>query len=298
MAVAASSSLLVGRLAAGEGVHAVLFYGAPGAGQDRMATQLARAYVCTNPGPEGPCETCQACGAASRGTNADLQVVRPEGAGQMIRQRAILHERNGTDKTDATTVPVRDFVRTGPLLSRNKVCLFFQAHRMNAAAANAFLKTLEEPQAYAKFILVTDAVGRILPTVLSRCLTIPCDLPSLEVRQAAGKAFVVVPQFADRLGEAGFEAFESFVASWSQVSPVAALRLAERLEELAERLDTRDGTDRQSVADALELCATLCARTYPDRPNWTQEIIAAHRRILGNVHAGRVLDALFTKLLA
>ena len=145
---------------------------------------------------------------------------------------------------------------------------------------------------------MTDAVGRILPTVLSRCVSVSCEMGSAEELAKKGELFVVAPHFADRLTPEAFESFKSFDLNLSNVPLVGALKLAEDIEELSESLSTEDGTGRQAIADAVELLAILTARHYPGRPDWMHLILDAHRRILGNVHSGRVLDALFTAMLS
>lgn len=293
----AGAKRIAARLVSDSGVHALLLYGAPGAGQERVARALSKAWLCTNPGPDGACGVCQACTAFERGNNADYQLVKPYGAGHQIKQGAIVREPP-TKKSEITFVPIRDFVRTGPLMSRLKVTVFHSADKMNASAANAFLKTLEEPQEYVRFVLVTDSVGRILPTILSRCLSVACEMPSDAERELLGSAYVIAPHFAERMTPETYDGFQKFVAQLAEASPVMALRLAEDLEELCEGLEMDEGTGRQAIADGLELLASLVSRTYPERSRWSQLILVAHRRVLGNVHAGRVLDALFTAMLA
>ncbi len=275
-------------------VHGLLLYGAPGAGQVKVADALARAWLCTNPGPDGGCGECQACGSKSRGNNPDYQLVKPHGAGQQIKQAAIVYEKN----SDLAMVPVRDFVRTSPLLSRHKVMVFHAADKMNKAAASALLKTLEEPQEYMRFVLVTDAIGRILPTILSRCIAVACELPPEAILRELGEAFVDAPHLAPRLSAEAFSSFQAMVAALGTASHVSALKVAEDFEELCESLATEDGTGRQALADGLELLAILLCKSYPQRPDWVHQVLGTHRRVLGNIHAGRCLDALFVNMLS
>lgn len=133
--------------------HAYLFYGPPGVGKKTAGLAFARALLCSGGGDDA-CEVCDDCIRSRRGVHPDLHLIRPDGASIKIRQlRDICGEAVFTSFGEG-----------------RQVFLVEQAERMTTAAANSFLKTLEEPVAGVVFILVTDDAAAIPSTVLSRCL--------------------------------------------------------------------------------------------------------------------------------
>lgn len=296
-----SAKRLVERLFVDPAVHAVLLYGTSGAGQDELAGALARGWLCSSPTSTGACGECQACGAFGRGTNPDFQRVEPWGAGNLIKGSSIRLTKR--DKEEPPTVPISIFERTGPLFSRHKVVVLHQAERMNSTAANAFLKTLEEPVPYMRFILVTSEIGRILPTIRSRCVAASCELPREdEARRSLGDLtdiFLTVPHLVDRFREdrSAYDQMLRFVDALGTAPGGSALKMADDFRNLCGDMGEEDERERQANTQGLEVLATLIARRLPERPEWIHLTLEAHRRILGNVNARAVLDALFTRML-
>ena len=143
--------------------HAYIFSGDDGIGKRLMALRFAQALSCeTPPSSSQPdsCGHCRACEQIDSGAYPDLLVIEPE-----------QDKANPQIKIDR----VREIERHAiyrPLLSARKICIIDDADRLNANAANAFLKTLEDPPEHSLFILVTSRPLRLLATVRSRCLTL------------------------------------------------------------------------------------------------------------------------------
>lgn len=132
--------------------HAYLFYGPSNAGKKNAGLAFARALLCSGGGGDA-CEACDDCNRSRRGVHPDLHLIRPDGASIKIRQlKGVCNEAVFTSFGEG-----------------RQVFLVEQAEKMTAAAANSFLKTLEEPAAGVVFILVTDDIAAIPSTVLSRC---------------------------------------------------------------------------------------------------------------------------------
>ncbi len=156
-----------GRLA-----HAYLFSGPAGVGKRLVAGELAKALLCQGPDANGKlqaCDQCPACVLVEAGTHPDFFAVgRPE---------------------EANEVPIeamRDLCRSFSLKSargKGKLAILDDADDLNDAAANCFLKTLEEPPPGSVFILVGTGPERQLPTIRSRCQVVrfaPLDQEVLE----------------------------------------------------------------------------------------------------------------------
>lgn len=275
--------------------QSVLVYGAEGAGQDDVASTLAQAWLCLQPSENGGCGDCKACGAFARGMNADFQLIKPWGRSNLLKTAAI---RPANDP-EFGGISVQDFSRTLPLMSSNKVVLLHDVDRMTSEAANSFLKMLEEPGPQMRYILTSRAIGRVLPTIISRCLTLPCEKPNkptglsfedevlyevAQYRRLAEKPEVLrrLVEIVDELGKAPRH---------------AALQFSERLRDIADDLPIGEDAARTKQAAALEIFAVMVRLRYPDRGDWLSETIEAHRRIVGNAVGGMVTDVMFARML-
>ncbi|MEI6435802.1 MAG: DNA polymerase III subunit gamma/tau [Bacteroidota bacterium] len=133
--------------------QAFLFCGPRGVGKTTCARILAKTINCERLSPAiEACDQCPSC--ISFNQNASFNIYELDGA-----------SNNSVD--DIRTLV--DQVRIPPQMGNYKVYIIDEVHMLSAAAFNAFLKTLEEPPAYAKFILATTEKHKIIPTILSRC---------------------------------------------------------------------------------------------------------------------------------
>lgn len=133
--------------------QAFLFCGPRGVGKTTCARIMAKTINCLNPtdGMEA-CNECESC--VSFNNNASFNIFELDAASN----NSVEDIRNLIDQ-----------VRIPPQIGKYKVYIIDEVHMLSSAAFNAFLKTLEEPPAYAKFILATTEKHKILPTILSRC---------------------------------------------------------------------------------------------------------------------------------
>lgn len=133
--------------------HAYLFCGPRGTGKTTTARLLAKAVNCLDPDPRlRPCNACDACAAINR--NATTDVIEIDAASN----------RGIDDIRD-----LRERVKYAPTQLSTKFYIIDEAHQITGAAANAFLKTLEEPPSHTKFILATTDPEELLQTIVSRC---------------------------------------------------------------------------------------------------------------------------------
>ncbi len=142
--------------------HAYLFLGAPGSGKAQTAAAFAQALVCS----EGACAQCEDCRRAQKQTHPDIKWYKAEGLSSYLLEQI----REIID--DAQKAPIR---------AARKVYVLEQAELLSPACANAFLKTLEEPQENCCFILLASSRHMVLPTIISRCQVLP--FVSLDQRQ-------------------------------------------------------------------------------------------------------------------
>jgi len=149
--------------------HAYLFTGHHIEPLEALARTLAQPLNCQHPVQRNGaavdcCDRCLGCQKVQDGNHADVFWVRPESKSRQIRIGQIAHR----DKSPPRVL--LDVVNLKPTESRYKVGIIVAADRMTDEAANAFLKTLEEPPPHSVLILLTTAPDRLLETILSRCL--------------------------------------------------------------------------------------------------------------------------------
>ena len=165
-----------GCLAAGRMPHALLLAGPAGLGKRAFAERLARRLLCTTPTADGEaCGRCRGCVLYAAGTHPDLLRVGLE------------LNREGKPRSEIVIDQVRRLCDRLVLSSQFggwKVALLDPADALNAAAANALLKTLEEPTRDALLLLLADAPTRLPATIRSRCRRLSFRLPARTEAQA------------------------------------------------------------------------------------------------------------------
>lgn len=290
---------------------ALLLHGPRGIGKHALALNFAQALVCEAPGPDGlACGACPGCRYAIAGQHPDL----------LRLELATIDEESG-ELTAADTIAIDrvraliDFVQLTSHRQRAKVAVIAPAERMNAAAANALLKTLEEPPAGTFLILVSDQPSRLPVTIVSRCRRLAAPLPSaddarawlegqgvaepgLVLAEAAGAPLVALLG-ADPAWQAERRAWVAALADPGRLSaPMLAARVEiggkdERKARLAHAIDwliawsadlarvAAGGTPRQNP-DAARALAALAERVAPvalfryHRSLIQQRALAAH----------------------
>lgn len=144
--------------------HAYLLHGPAGIGKRALAERLMALLLCKSPAGLEACGQCKSCLLLAAGSHPDNYILEPEEADKAI-------------KVDQ----VRDlvgFVAQTAQLGGRKVVLIEPVESMNINAANALLKSLEEPSGDTVLLLVSHQSSRLLPTVRSRCVQQACPLPS------------------------------------------------------------------------------------------------------------------------
>ncbi|AIT20685.1 DNA polymerase III, delta' subunit [Burkholderia thailandensis E254] len=224
--------------------HALLLYGQAGIGKLAFARHLAKGFLCETPRENGePCGACAACTWFEQGNHPDYRIVVPEALAAELPgaadepKAADADEGGKKTKTPSKEIKIEqvralvDFCGIASHRGGARVVVLYPAEALNVAAANALLKTLEEPPSGVVFLLVSARIDRLLPTIVSRCRQWPMTVPAPD----AAAAWLAAQNVADAnalLAEAGG-------------APLAALALASD-----ENRPLRDWTLAQLAAGA------------------------------------------------
>ena len=137
--------------------HAYLIHGEKGTGKKMLAGLFAKTLQCEAGGTD-PCGTCRSCIQCDSGNQPDIIWVT--------------HEKPTVISVDDIREQVNNDIIIKPYSSRYKIYIIPEAELMNPQAQNALLKTIEEPPEYAIIMLLTNNLDKMLPTILSRCITL------------------------------------------------------------------------------------------------------------------------------
>ena len=235
--------------------HAILFYGPEGIGKTQFVEAFAQSLLCEAQQMDGhACGTCASCGWFTQHNHPDYRRVRPE----ILDDGEASDEEGGEDKktSKASKTPSKDikidqiraladFMNVSTHRSGMRVVVLYPAEALNTAAANALLKTLEEPPPNTMFLLACNRLDRLLPTILSRCRKFALALPAHDVglawlqQQGVKDADVWLSEqggapLAARNAAQGDsrEVMDDFLRLLSHPEIEAALSTAERLQKI------------------------------------------------------------------
>lgn len=183
---------LLRRTLATQRAHALLLHGPQGVGQFELATTLAQAWLCEAADTDvqtsaRPCGVCASCRLALAHSHLDMLVLLPEALQEPLgwarADEGGATERAGKSKAPSKEIKVDavraaiEFAQVTSARGRAKVVVLHPAERINGVAANALLKVLEEPPGTTRFVLSCAAPDALLPTIRSRCQSVPMALP-------------------------------------------------------------------------------------------------------------------------
>jgi DNA polymerase-3 subunit delta' len=226
-------SILRQAMAHGRLAHAYLFAGADGIGKRLTALTLAKAMNCLAPPEAGEaCEQCSSCLKINSSNHADVLLIEPDGDFIKIDQVRELQRQ----------------LRFRPLEGGRRACILDSADRLNEAAANALLKTLEEPPAETHLFLITSRPHNLLPTILSRCQWIKFKPLS---RDHLARILISASSFTEEQA--------LFYASLSGGSASQALSLGDRLDyqKRVAWLEIFGNVFQKTPLEILEICEKI-----------------------------------------
>lgn len=279
---------------AAEAPPALLLHGPAGVGGWELAVALAAAALCEAPaGPSRPgglaCGACAGCALTRAGTHPDLLLLLPEAlrptwawGGAEAEPSAEPEGESGGPRKPSPEIKVEAlraalaFAQQTNARGGAKLVLLAPAERLHAVAANALLKTLEEPPAGLRFILLSAAPQRLLPTVRSRCRAWRLGWPAADAARD-WLAAQGLDQAEARLAAAGGAPLEALARAEAGEDPAAWGGWAEALA--AGEAGWAAELPRPRLVEALARLATDLARVAAGAApaSFTPAVLAAFR---------------------
>jgi DNA polymerase-3 subunit delta' len=304
-------------LAAGRVHHAYRFEGPPGVGKELAAFALAQTLVCER-GSGSACNACSACRRAVTLSADDPRV--PQHPDVVLLGRGLYRGLLGSNSSEASGISVEQvrrivLARVGfpPHEGRALVFIVREADEITPQAANALLKTLEEPHDRTHFVLLTSRPSRLLDTIRSRSMPVrfaPLSeriVSTILERRGLDPSVAVLAQgsasLALELADADAKRErEAFTAA--AFAAVSAPDLAPALKLAETQKGDRDGLRSQLAffAQAIAVEARGATRSDPAtalrRAHQHGTVLAAMREVERNAQPALLLEAMFVRLRA
>ena len=172
--------------------HALLLHGGRGIGKRHLMKAYAQLLLCESPVDAAPCGRCAGCQLIAADNHPDLRWLTPAALMPDRDDADGSDEDSQTDRTEARSSKAKpsreividqvrkisEFLAISSHRGGRRVVLLLPAEALNAPAANALLKVLEEPPPGVTFLAVSDQLDAVLPTILSRCVLLRAPIPS------------------------------------------------------------------------------------------------------------------------
>ncbi|MFC5478389.1 DNA polymerase III subunit delta' [Massilia suwonensis] len=286
--------------------HAILFHGPAGIGKSGFIEAFAQSLLCENVQPDGQaCGSCASCGWFLQHNHPDYRRVRPEA---LEDEPAAESEEGGEDKkAKSTKAPSKeikieqirslaDFMNISTHRQGLRVVVLYPAEALNMPASNALLKTLEEPPPGTVFLLASNGLDRLLPTILSRCRKFALPMPEHAaalawlkeqgvpdadswLREEGGAPLAAL----ERSGSGNREELDALLGFLARPNVESALRQADKLSKTP--LSALVSWQQRWLYDLL---ASKLAGTVRYYPRYQKELAA----LAGNVHTANLLRAI------
>jgi len=286
--------------------HAILFHGPAGIGKSGFIEAFAQSLLCEAVRADGQaCGSCASCGWFVQHNHPDYRRVRPEALEDEPSGEG--EEGEGDKKSKSTKAPSKeikieqiralaDFMNISTHRQGLRVVVLYPAEALNMPASNALLKTLEEPPPGTVFLLASNGLDRLLPTILSRCrkfaLGVPSHAAALAWLQAEGVSDADswlreeggAPLAALAQSQGGSrEELDALLGFLARPNIESALRQADKLSKTP--LATLVSWQQRWLYDLLSSKLAGTVRYYP---RYQKELAA----LAGNVHTANLLRAI------
>lgn len=268
--------------------HALLVYGRQGVGKVEFARAMAQSLLCEELDHDIACGLCAACGWFREGNHPDFRELLPESMSDEPADADEPDDADAREKKKSKEIKIEqirdiaDFMTLTTHRGGFRVLLVHPAETLNPAAANALLKTLEEPPPRTVILLVTDRIGRLLATIKSRCQRLmvpsPDEVTALRWLESQG-----IAEAATALSQAGGAPLDAMVFADARYQ-------AERKSFM--RVLSDGNADYLAAAQAFERSDLVNVLTWLQ--TWVSDL--ALSRFTGNVRHHRDQKAAISRI--
>ncbi|MGJ9416421.1 DNA polymerase III subunit delta' [Massilia sp. CMS3.1] len=287
--------------------HAILFHGPAGIGKADFIEAFAQSLLCENVQPGGQaCGSCASCGWFVQHNHPDYRRVRPEALEDELTGEGD-EAGDGDKKSKSAKAPSKeikieqiralaDFMNMSTHRRGLRVVVLYPAESLNMPASNALLKTLEEPPPGTVFLLASNSLDRLLPTILSRCrkfaMAVPGHAAALAwlqeqgvndadswLREEGGAPLAALAQSAG----GSREELDGLLGFLARPNTESALRQADKLSKTP--LAALVSWQQRWLYDLLSSKLAGTVRYYP---RYQKELAA----LAGSVHTANLLRAI------
>jgi DNA polymerase-3 subunit delta' len=234
--------------------NSLLIYGQSGIGKRAISKLIAQSILCSeNPNLGTPCNKCSDCDLFLAETHPDFRLISDEGDEEANEIDTAVSTKKTSQKNISIAMirGLSEYVTIKPLRDRAKVIVIDPADSMNANAANALLKVLEEPPIYAHLILITRSPQVVLPTIASRC-------SKLKIKAPSESAAI---QWLEAHADSKHNRYIKLALRLSSGAPMRAIELCEDEQFFTLREDIFGELDQRAL-DIFRL-AELCEKLEP-----------------------------------
>lgn len=276
--------------------HALLLSGPEGIGKLDLAQAFVAGLLCERPGADrAACGHCAPCNWLAQGNHPDFRSLRPEALEAKEEGTDDDKKRGGREITIDQVRALDEFLHVGTHRAGLRVVLIHPAEAMNRNTANALLKTLEEPAEGSLFVLISNNPARLLPTIRSRCRSLPIATPKPQLAKAwlttlgvaaperwlarTGGAPLRARQMATPEMSAWLEELTQLLIAGAGMSPLDAASKAEKLIKAG-----GPGRDLRGLVDWVQRwCVDLALLAYGLQNRYFPDLASAMKPLATKV---------------
>ncbi|AFZ82718.1 hypothetical protein CKCE_0284 [Candidatus Kinetoplastibacterium crithidii (ex Angomonas deanei ATCC 30255)] len=168
--------------------HAIILYGLKGIGKFEFSTAFAASFLCENYDSKFACQKCTSCNLIEKNNHPDFKLLMPN---SIADEKKIIISTSFDEKKNISHISneirinqIRDiipWINVKSYRNNKKIVIIYKADNLNIISSNALLKMLEEPSDDVFFLIVSDCLDKLLPTIVSRCQILHLPIPDYQI---------------------------------------------------------------------------------------------------------------------